>query len=143
MAESLSIKWFAGYYAVFGLLLLATGIWLMANYEKAYSYLHRCAEEEQIPHLLRTILKYWFLFTLPCLVLSFMPFSWTELLFSVWSLLMVYVTGIQLVHWQHRRLFVLEHPHRTKFVIRTAGAILLSVSFIIFLLGYLLIKRTV
>ncbi len=115
----------------------------MAKYEKAYSYLHRCAEDEQIPPIPRTILKYWFLFTLPCLVLSFIPFSWVELLFSVWSLLMVYMAGIQLLHWQQRRLFVLEQPDKTKFVIRTAGAILLSVSFIIFLLGYLVIKRIV
>ncbi|MDR8392790.1 hypothetical protein NC796_16665 [Aliifodinibius sp. S!AR15-10] len=135
--EAFSIKWFTIYYTVFGLLSLLAGGWLLLAPSQFKSYLVQEAENEAPPQLLRTILKYWFLFTLPCLVLSFFPFSWSELLFSAWSLLMVYTIGAQLVRWPNLRIIIQQHPDVLSRYVRLTGVILLSAAVVILLLAYL------
>lgn len=139
--EAFSIKWFSIYYAFFGLLLLVTGFYLVFNPARFERYLQHQLKNETPPLLLRRILKYLFLFTIPCLILSFTPFSWTELIFSVWSLLMVYLGGSQLVRWQQLRKIISQKNDSLDELIRKLGVILLSVALVIFLLDYLVIRR--
>ncbi|MDX1638033.1 MAG: hypothetical protein R3281_08695 [Balneolaceae bacterium] len=135
--EAFSIKWFTIYYPVFGLIITSAGFWLVAKPRKMATYLTTQTGDEQPPSLLRNILRYWLLFTLPCLFLSFFPFSWTELLFSVWSLLMVYVAGAQLVRWNKLRHVILENPAAVITFSRIMGATMMSAGVVIVLLAYL------
>ena len=141
MLADFTLKWFVLYYAVFGILLLCFGIALMIKTNAALHYLQAQAQNEHPPPLLRTILKYFFLFTIPCLLFSFFPFSWPELLFSIWSLLIVYVAGSQLVRWPQIGQSILDFPEKTRTLIFRAGAIMLAVSPVMFLLSYLMIGK--
>jgi hypothetical protein len=139
--EAFSQKWFAMYYPLLGILVIAGGSALLISYKKFQQYLSNQANDERPPVAIRNILKYLLLFTIPCLVLSFLPFSWTELLFSFWSLLMVYVISLQLVRWKQTRVLIQEHPDKLEDYFRLAGAIMVAVGLVILLLGYLVIKR--
>ena len=141
MWADFAIKWFALYYPILGLILLAAGIGLMVKKDAVSRYFIAEAKSDQPPAIPRTILKYFFLFTLPCLVLSFVSFSWPELLFSLWSLVIVYIIGIQLVRWPQRRQTVNNHPDKIQKLITIAAAMLLTVSPVMFLLGYIVIQR--
>ncbi|MDZ7689943.1 MAG: hypothetical protein U5K69_02110 [Balneolaceae bacterium] len=135
--EGFSIKWFTVYYFVFGMLLLTCGGWLTVAPTTLKDHLIRQSETKDTPPLLRSILKYWLLFTLPCLVFSFIPFSWTELLFSVWSLLMVYLAGSQLLRWPQLRMVIKENPSALSTFVRWLGVAMLSAAVVILLLGYM------
>ncbi len=137
--ETLSAQWFIFYYLLLGFLILISGLYLIGYDLKVRDYLVQQAQEQTPPDLLRTILKYLFLFTIPCLVFSFFPFSWVELLFSFWSLFIVYIAGIQLVRWENTRLLIRDRPDRLQFFIRMTGAIMVAVSLVIFSLSYLII----
>ncbi len=140
--EAFSQKWFAMYYPLLGILVLGVGLALLISYNKFRHYLTKQAQNEQPPAAIRNILKYLFLFTIPCLILSFIPFSWIELLFSIWSLIIVYMAGLQLVRWEQRRTLIRENPDKLEGYIRLTGAIMVAVGLVILLLGYLIIKRT-
>lgn len=135
--EQFAPQWFTIYYAALGFLLLFGGGYLLLAYQMAQSYLLEQAQSEQPPVRLRKIIKYFLLFTIPCLILSFTPFSWIELLFSLWSLLIVYMAGLQLVRWPQVRLLIKKHPDATAFYIRLTGAIMMAVSLVMFVLSYL------
>lgn len=140
--EAFSQKWFAMYYPLLGILVLGVGFALLISYNKFRHYLTKQAQNKQPPAAIRNILKYLFLFTIPCLILSFIPFSWIELLFSIWSLIIVYMAGLQLVRWEQRRTLIRENPDKLEGYIRLTGAIMVAVGLVILLLGYLIIKRT-
>lgn len=139
--ETFSLQWFTVYYFMLGILFLALGVFWLTAPHRFKDYLLQKAEEPHPPLLIRQFLKYFLLFTIPCVILSFLPFSWVELLFSIWSLWVVYVASLQLVRWDQTRLIILDHPSKLEFSIRTAGALTLAVSLVIFLLGYLIITR--
>ena len=139
--EAFSLKWFTIYYAVFGFLLLSAGIWLAIRPIYVTEYLLNRANQEKPPPLIRNILKYWFLFTIPCLILAFIPFSWTELLFSVWSLLMIYLAGTQLLRWPQVRLVLRDNKDILLTYTRRLGAGMVSVAVIIFMLAYLMVQQ--
>ena len=54
---------------------------------------------DEAPQAFRSVLKYLLLFTLPGLILSFFPFSWIELIFTIWSLIIIYTVGQMLLQW--------------------------------------------
>lgn len=139
--EAFTQKWFAMYYPLLGIVLCVSGFVMILFYTKVRSYLVNQAASEKPPTAIRNILKYLLLFTLPCLFLSFFPFSWIELLFSLWSLFIVYITSIQLVRWKQTRLLIREHPEKLEGYIRLTGAIMVAVGVVILLLGYIVINR--
>ena len=141
MLADFTLKWFVLYYAVFGILLLCSGLALMINNDAALRYLQAQSKNEHPPPLLRTLLKYFLLFTIPCLLFSFFPFSWPELLFSIWSLIMVYIAGSQLVRWSQIRQSIRDFPDKTRTLISRTGAIMLAVSPVMFLLSYFMIRK--
>jgi len=140
--EAFAQKWFAMYYPLLGILVMFAGLALLISYSRFSSYLKEQAKDAKPPTAIRNLLKYLLLFTLPCLILSFTPFSWIELLFSLWSLFIVYIAGLQLVRWEQTRMLIQEHPEKTEGYLRLTGAIMVAVGLVILLLGYLVIKRT-
>ncbi len=137
---SFSAKWFLVYYATMGILFILSGGYLVLKNEQAKQWLIAASHQEKPPVLLIRIIKYLVLFTLPGLVLSFIPFSLIELLFSIWSLLLLYLAGVQLVRWKQSQIVLMENKEQLAQVIRTGGAIMLSVGFAIFLLAYFVIQ---
>lgn len=136
--ESFAAKWFTVYFIALGILALSAGIYLLIKTCHFSNYLLQKAESALPPPAIRNILKYFFLFTIPCLVLSFTPFSWIKLLFSIWSLMIIYVIGIRLVYWKQTRNILLQpkQPALMNKYIRVSGVILLAVSLVMFMLGY-------
>lgn len=137
-----STKWFVLYYIIVGLFSVGGGAYLTLKHDRVMQFLSEATNGEKPPTILIRIIKYFFFFTLPGLVLSFTPFSWIELLFTLWGLLLVYIAGIQLVRWQNTRLLIKANTAKVPTLIRRCGAIMLAVGFAIFLLAYLVINRT-
>jgi hypothetical protein len=138
--ESFSTKWFALYYSVLALCLIGAGGYINLKKDQLANYLIDKADQEKPPALFIRILKYLFLFTLPGLILSFIPFSWIELLFTIWSLLVVYIAGLQLVRWEQSRTLI-KANRQLPTIIKRSGAIMVAVGSAIFLLAYLVITR--
>lgn len=136
-----SAKWFALYYFVVGVCLLGSGFYLIIKKKSITDFLLSASDDEQPPRFFIRILKYFLLFTLPGLLLSFMPFSWIELLFTLWSLLLVYIAGLQLVRWDQNRKLIKARSKKLPAIIRRCGAIMVAVGLAIFLLAYFVIKR--
>jgi len=138
---ALSTKWFTIYFAGLGILLFGCGIFLILKREAGSKFILEATNQEKPPRLLVRTLKYLLLFTLPGLILSFIPFSWIELLFTLWSLLLVYIAGIQLVHWDERRSIIKSQADNLPNVMHRSGAIMVAVGSALLLLAYWVIKQ--
>lgn len=125
----------------FGPCFLISGINLIIKRDAILHYFQAESTSDQPPAVPRTILKYFFFFTLPCFILSLISFSWAELLFSIWSFILVYAAGIQLVRWPQTRQTVQQHPEKIKRIIKYSGVMMLAVSPVMFLLCYLVIQQ--
>lgn len=136
MIESFTAKWFIFYYLALGSLLLATGTGLLWRPGPLRNYLLEAASNDRHPRGLRRLLSWIFFFTLPGLVLSFFPFSWTELLLSLWSLFIVYIGGVQLLRWPDFRHLLRSRTYRLDRDLRKGGAVMVSAGLVIILLAY-------
>jgi len=134
-------KWFLLYYIILGFALVGGGIYLALSNNRIATFFTDAAANEKPPRLLVRILKYFLLFTLPGLALSFMPFSIIELLFTVWSLFLVYLVGIRLVRWKESRALIRTKSDELPGLICKSGAIMVAVGFAIFLLAYAVLNR--
>lgn len=140
--ENFSTQWFTAYYLSLGSLLISYGIYLLIKTKTIQQFLLDAAENEAPPRAWKSVLKYLLLFTIPCLVLSFTPFSWIELLFSLWSLLIIYVAGQFLLLWPHTAKAIKETGIQLSRKIRFVAANMISIGIILFLLTYILIEKT-
>lgn len=140
--EYFSTQWFLAFYATLGALLMSYGLYLFLKTDHIKEYLLSVAEDETPPKVWKTVLKYLFLFTLPGLVLSFFPFSWIELLFSLWALLIIFVAGQLILVWPHTAQAIKAGRDDLKRKIRFAAANMLSIGLILFLLSYILLEKT-
>lgn len=140
--EALSTKWFIFYYLTLGTLGICMGIYLLLRRKTVSENFEQALKQEKPPRLLIRILKYFLLFTLPGFIFSFIPFSWIELLFSVWSLLLVYLAGAQLVRWKQISKLIRKSDRTLRDIILYSGVIMLTVAVATFLLAYLVINRT-
>ncbi len=140
--EHFSTQWFLAYYIALGALLVSFGLYLLIKTGIVKEFLLTVSDEEKPPSLWRKVLKYFLLFTIPCFVLSFFPFSWVELFFSIWSLLIVFMLGQLLVMWPQTSKAIQEQSEELEKKIRFVAANLLSIGIILFLLCYVLIERT-
>ncbi len=140
--EQFSAQWFLAFYPSLGALLVSYGFYLLIKSEGFRVYLTQVASDPKPPGTWRTVLKYLLLFTLPGLVLSFFPFSWIELLFSVWILFIIFMVGQLLVMWPHTSKAILSAGENLKRKIRYVAANLITIGFICFMLAYLLLERT-
>lgn len=139
--EHFSTQWFTAYYIALGTLLVTFGIYLLVRIHTIQHYLIEVAGHEAPPRSWRIVLRYMLFFTLPCLILSFFPFSWVELLFSLWCLFIIYMAGQLLVLWNESSAYILKNTDTLKKKIRLAAANMISIGMILFLLCYVLIQR--
>lgn len=137
-----STQWFLAYYVGLGGLLISYGIFLLIKTDQMKSYLLSVAEDKTPPTSWRTVLKYLLLFTLPGLVLSFVPFSWIELLFSLWALVIIYVAGQLILVWPQTAKAIQANKDTLQRKIRFVAANMLSLGIILFLLAYVLLERS-
>jgi hypothetical protein len=140
--HSFANKWFLFYYCALGLFLTAGGLYLVFKNNRAASFLQDTAQHEKPPRILIRILKYLALFTLPGLILAFFPFAIIELLFTLWSLLLVYIAGLRLLRWDQSRRLLKAKAQLLPSIIRRSGAIMVAVALAIFLLAYLVLTQT-
>ncbi len=140
--ENFSAQWFTAYYISLGALLLSYGIYLLVKTTAIEEYLKTVATQSKPPGIWRTVLKYLLLFTIPGLILSFFPFSWVELLFSAWSLFIIFMAGQLLVLWPHTSKAILEGGEQVRKKIRYVAANMITIGLILFMLTYLLLERT-
>ena len=142
MLSSLSLQWFAAYYVALGTLLLGYGIYLIAKQNEMADYLVSLASDtHEAPLIFRSVLKYLLLFTLPGLFLSFFPFSWIELIFSIWCLVMIYTVGQLLLQWPILAKQILSVQNRLPKKVRFAGINMISLGVVMFMLCYVLISN--
>jgi hypothetical protein len=139
--EYFSTQWFTAYYLSLGALLLSYGIYLLAKTEAIRQFLIDAAGKKKPPSVWRSVLKYLLLFTIPGLILSFIPFSWIELLFSLWSLFIIFMAGQLLVLWPHTSKAIREGGETLKRKIRYVAANMITIGLILFMLCYLLLDR--
>ncbi|MFO7844949.1 MAG: hypothetical protein R6V27_00200 [Balneolaceae bacterium] len=142
MLSSLSLQWFTAYYVALGTLLLGYGIYLIAKQNEMADYLVSLASDaNEAPRIFRSVLKYLLLFTLPGLFLSFFPFSWIELIFSIWCLVMIYTVGQLLIQWPILAKQILSVQNRLPKKVRFAGINMISLGVVMFMLCYVLISN--
>lgn len=143
MLTSFSIQWFTAYYVSLGTLLIGYGIYLIVKQHQMAEYLSDVASRfDEPPSAFRSVLKYLLLFTLPGLILSFFPFSWIELIFTIWSLIIIYTVGQMLLQWpvvSQQILATKENLHKK---IRFAGINMVSIGVVLFMLCFVLISKT-
>ncbi|WP_069132341.1 hypothetical protein [Rhodohalobacter halophilus] len=140
--ENFSTQWFLAYYVGLGGLLISYGVFLLLKTEQMKSYLLSIAEDETPPASWRSVLKYLLLFTLPGFILSFFPFSWIELLFSLWALVIIYVGGQLILVWPQTAKAIVDNRETLQRKIRFVAANMLSLGIVIFLLAYILLERS-
>lgn len=141
MIEVYALRWFSFYYVVLSLLFLLLGLrWIIRPHPFAHSLLD--SQNREAPRSLVQALKYFLLFTLPGLFLSFFPFSWPELLFALWSLVVIYMLGSMLLRWKQFRPVLVEQKDRLPDYVRRAGVILLALAVVMFLLFYRKLNQT-
>ena len=140
--EQFSLQWFTAYYITPGLLLVSFGSYLLFKSNRIREYLLEVSEYENPPALWKSVLRYLLLFTLPGIFLSFFPFSWIELLFSVWCLFIVFLLGQLLVLWHETRAYIRKNEETLNRKIRFIAGNMISIGMILFLLCYILLQRT-
>lgn len=135
----ISLNWFLLYYISLGLILTVQGfLWLLRPAPFA-DYLKVHAENQEEPKLVLKALRYVFLFTVLSFLLAFFPFSWTELIFSIWSFLIIYILGSFFLKWNVLSKIILENHENVLLQIKKGGAMMLSLGVVMFLLAYVLL----
>jgi hypothetical protein len=139
--ENFSTQWFTAYYLSLGALLLSYGIYLLVKTESIRQFLVDAAADEQPPNVWRTVLKYLLLFTIPGLILSFFPLSWIELIFSIWSLFIIFMAGQLLLLWSQTSRAIIKAGDELLKKIRYVAANMIIIGIVLFMLCYLLLER--
>lgn len=143
MLSSFSAQWFTAYYIALGTLLISYGIYLVVKQRPMADYLRDIAKSyDEPPQVFRSVLKYLLLFSLPGLLLSFFPFSWIELIFSVWVLIIIYTIGQMLLQWPAVSKQILSVGSELHKKIRFAGINMISIGVVLFMLCFVLISTT-
>lgn len=142
MLSSFSVQWFTAYYVALGTLLLGYGIYLIVKQQEMATYVaDLAANSNKAPQPFRSVLKYLLLFTLPGLLLSFFPFSWIELVFYIWCLVIIYTVGQMLLQWPLLAKQILAVKEQLPKKIRFAGINMVSLGVVMFMLCYILISK--
>ncbi len=132
----LSYNWFFFYYFVLGVLLLLQGFHWFLKPGHFVDYLTLSAKNDTRPGFVLKTLRYLFLFSALSLVLSLIPFKIAELLFSLWSLLMLFIIGSMFVQWDQLKDFILNQRDQLRQKIKLGGVTMLALSAVMFMLMY-------
>lgn len=135
----ISFNWFLLYYFSLGLILVYQGIvwWTRPGPFTGYLTVH--AKRGERPALIIKSIRYLFTFTALSFVLAFFPFSFIELIFSVWCFLMLFILSSLFVKWDQLSKIILDKPNNIEAQVRKGGAMSLSLGVVMFLLAYLLL----
>ena len=139
--SAFAAQWFTAYYITLGTLLLSFGFYLIARHYHMAERLKEAAKRPEPPYAFKSSLRYLLLFTIPGVVLAFFPFSWIELLFSVWVLIIIFTLGSLLVQWKGVSQQILDNTGTLHKKIRFAGMNMVSIGIVLFMLSYLLLSR--
>mgnify|MGYP006272991621 CR=1 FL=1 len=143
MLTSFSVQWFAAYYVSLGTLLIGYGLYLITKQHQMADYLRDIASStDEAPRRFRSVLKYLLLFTLPGLILSFFPFSWIELIFTIWSLVIIFTVGQMLVQWPVVSQQIIAAKGDLHKKVRFAGINMVSIGVVLFMLCFILISKS-
>ncbi len=142
MLSSFSVQWFTAYYVTLGALLISYGLYFLAKQHEMADRLRDAAKSSTPPGAFKSVLKYFLLFTIPGLILSFFPFSWIELLFSLWSLIIIFTAGQLLVQWPSVAKQIQSLGDQLSKKVRFAAFNMISIGIVLFLLCYMLISRS-
>lgn len=140
--ENFAAQWFTAYYVSLGALLISYGFYLVIKIDSIKTFIINAATKNAPPPAWKTTIKYLLLFTIPCLILSFFPFSWVELLFSLWSLIIVYVAGQFILLWPQTSKAILNSKNSLKKKVRYIAINMISIGIILFLLAYLIVGKS-
>lgn len=139
--HQISFNWFLLYYFSLGLILLYQGATWYFKPQPFIDYLISHAKTGESPALIVKTLRYLFLFSALSVVLSLFPFSIVELIFGIWSFVMVYIIGSFFVKWKALSVMILENPDKLQKQIKKGGAMMLSLGVVMFLLAYVLLTN--
>jgi hypothetical protein len=139
--EELSFRWFSLYYLALGTLLITGGGYIFARIQAVATFIEHAANLEHPPGIWVRIVKYFFMFSIPCLIFSFFPFSWPEFIFSIWCMIIVFTTGQLLAQWKHTSRAITENTEQISKKTRFISFNMVSLGFIMFLLFYHLQSR--
>lgn len=142
MLSSFSVQWFTAYYLTLGALLISYGFYFLAKQHEMAERVRDAAKSSTPPSAIKSILKYFLLFTIPGLILSFFPFSWIELLFSLWSLIIIFTVGQMLVQWPAVAKQIQSLGDQLPQKIRFTAFNMISIGIVLFLLCYVLISNS-
>jgi hypothetical protein len=140
--ENFSTQWFTAFYVALGSLLVSYGIYLLARTSVIINYLKEVATQDHPPVIWRKVLRYLLLFSIPGVVLAFFPFSWIELLFSVWSLFIIIMVGQLLVLWKQTAKAIRSAGETLRKKVRYVALNMITIGVILFMLCFLLLQRT-
>ena len=134
--EQLATNWFLLYYSLLGLVFLIQGLIWAINPRPFLSWLAEAAASEKRPRYIMRMLRYFLIFSGISLVFAFFPFSVYELIFALWSLAMAYLAGSVMLRWPDYRHVIQEHRASFNTYLRRFGLLAISISLIIFALGF-------
>lgn len=140
--EHFSAQWFTAFYVALGSLLVSYGIYLLARTSVITAYLNDVATRDHPPQVWSKVLRYLLFFSIPGVILSFFPFSWIELLFSVWSLFIILMVGQLLVMWKQTAKAIRTAGETLRKKVRYVAVNMITIGVILFMLCFLLIQRT-
>ncbi|MCH8566654.1 MAG: hypothetical protein LAT67_00265 [Balneolales bacterium] len=132
----LSYNWFVVFYASLGIIFFLNGIIWYRNPQPFTNYLGQCAESGEKPGMVLKFIKYLFLFSATSLILSFFPFRLIDFFFTVWCLAMIFIIGSMLLRWESLKAIILKNPLLVAAQIKRGGLMMLSISFVLFLLTW-------
>lgn len=132
--EGLSFNWFLLYYIILTLIFIIPGLVWTVRPASLTGYLVISARQEKRPSSLFIMLRTFTLFTLVSLFFSFFPISAVELVFTLWSIGIIYLAGSFLLRWDVIREIILEKNNRLNGVIRKLGTAMIVTGVLVFLL---------
>jgi len=136
LVETFALRWFSLCYLTLGVLLVTAGIYLLIRLNQFIVYIKGAVTLDNPPVTWIQSVRYLLLFTIPGLILSFFPFSWVELLFSLWCLVIVFTAGQFLLHWNQTAEAIRQNEERLPVRLRFIAANLISLGLIMFLLYF-------
>lgn len=98
--EVFAYKWFIVYYFMISALFSIQGLVWLFNPNHISAQTRKTIQENKPPKKAIQIIKYLFLFSLISLVLSFFPFNWVHLVYSLWIFVMIYISGRFFLNWE-------------------------------------------
>jgi hypothetical protein len=127
-------RWFMLVYATAGILLLGGGIYLLARRDRIETYLLECARLEQPPAMWVRILRSIAWIGVLSLGWAVVTTHWIDLLFSIWSLVLIFIVGRMLTYWPALRSRLLDGSGMVDRRIGLAAFQMIALGVVMFLL---------